>query len=55
MLLMTLFAMMSVTQLIFPYVEPLKSRRPFAGEIRKLVPLATPLYVYADSMNHFNS
>ena len=39
---------------IFPYVENFKSLRPFAQEVKGIVPPATPLYVYADTMSDFN-
>ena len=39
---------------IFPYLEQFKSHRAFSEEIKKMVPPATPLFVYADSMNDFN-
>jgi 4-amino-4-deoxy-L-arabinose transferase-like glycosyltransferase len=52
-LMMTL-GMMSAVQWFFPYLETFKSRRLFAREINKIVPLAEPLYVYADTMNDFN-
>jgi len=39
---------------IFPYLERFKSPRHFALQVRKLVPVAAPLYIYADTMNDFN-
>lgn len=39
---------------ILPYLEQFKSRRPFALEIKKIVPAGAPLYIYADTMNDFN-
>lgn len=39
---------------IFPYLEQFKSHRAFSEEIKKIVPPAAPLFVYADSMNDFN-
>jgi 4-amino-4-deoxy-L-arabinose transferase-like glycosyltransferase len=52
--LMITLGMMSAVQWIFPYLETFKSRRSFAREINTVVPLAQPLYVYADTMNDFN-
>ena len=39
---------------VFPYVEPYKSRRPFAERVQRIVPSGATLYVYADTMNDFN-
>ncbi len=39
---------------IFPYLERFKSPRLFAEEVKKIVPAAAPLYIYADTMNDFN-
>jgi hypothetical protein len=39
---------------IFPYLENFKSVRPFSQEVKRIVPSAMPLYVYADTMNDFN-
>jgi len=39
---------------IFPYLENFKSPRAFALEIKRLVPLSVPLYIYADTMHNFN-
>jgi len=39
---------------IFPYLENFKSPRAFALEIKRLVPVSVPLYIYADTMHNFN-
>jgi len=39
---------------ILPFVDRYKSPKPFALEVRGVVPLRQPLYIYADSMNDFN-
>ena len=52
-LLMT-SVMLCVSLSILPYVDRLKSPRPFSLQIKKLVPPAAPLYIYADTMNDFN-
>ncbi|HEX2931126.1 MAG TPA: glycosyltransferase family 39 protein, partial [Candidatus Binatia bacterium] len=39
---------------IVPYLERFKSHRRFSQEIKKIVPLSSPLFVYADTMNDFN-
>ena len=39
---------------IFPYLENFKSPRTFALEIKRLVPVTVPLYIYADTMHNFN-
>jgi hypothetical protein len=35
-------------------LERFKSHRRFSQEIKKVVPLSSPLFVYADTMNDFN-
>jgi len=39
---------------IMPYLENFKSPRSFAQRINEIVPMAAPVYVYADTMNDFN-
>ena len=39
---------------IMPYLESFKSPRPFSRQVEKIVTPATPLYIYADTMNDFN-
>lgn len=39
---------------MFPYLESFKSHRQLSREINQRIPLAAPLYVFADSMNDFN-
>jgi 4-amino-4-deoxy-L-arabinose transferase-like glycosyltransferase len=39
---------------ILPYLENFKSPRAFALEIKRLVPVSVPLYIYADTMHNFN-
>lgn len=39
---------------ILPFADRYKSAEPFALEVKKLVPKAEPLYIYADAMNDFN-
>jgi hypothetical protein len=39
---------------ILPYVNQFKSGRSFAMEIKRIVPATTSLYIYEDTMNHFN-
>ena len=51
--LMTL-SMVAAAFWIFPYLENFKSPRPFALEIKRVVPASAPLYIYADSMHDFN-
>lgn len=52
-LMMTLLLLTSALW-VFPYLEQFKSRRPFALEIKQIVPETTPLYIYADTMHDFN-
>lgn len=47
-------AIMAISLWLFPYLERFKSPRHFSLEIRKIVGLAAPLYIYADSMHDFN-
>ena len=51
--LMTL-AIFAAALCIFPYLENFKSPRAFALEIKRLVPVSVPLYIYADTMHSFN-
>ncbi len=51
--LMTL-SMVTAALWIFPYLENFKSPRPFALEIKRVVPASAPLYIYADTMHDFN-
>jgi 4-amino-4-deoxy-L-arabinose transferase-like glycosyltransferase len=37
-----------------PFLDRFKSARPFSLEVKRVVPSAAPLYVYADTMNDFN-
>ena len=39
---------------MFPYLEQFKSHRRFSLEIKRIVPVTAPLYVYADGMHDFN-
>ena len=39
---------------ILPYANQFKSRRAFSLEIKRIVPAAAPLLIYADTMNDFN-
>jgi 4-amino-4-deoxy-L-arabinose transferase-like glycosyltransferase len=39
---------------ILPYVDQFKSRRPVSLEVKKIVPATAPLYIYDDTMHHFN-
>ena len=39
---------------IMPYLETFKSPRPFARQVARIVAVATPLYIYADTMDDFN-
>jgi 4-amino-4-deoxy-L-arabinose transferase-like glycosyltransferase len=39
---------------LYPYLEQFKSHRQFSLQVKNLVPDATPLYVFADTMNDFN-
>jgi 4-amino-4-deoxy-L-arabinose transferase-like glycosyltransferase len=51
--LMTL-SIITASLWVFPYLERFKSHRRFSQEIKKVVPLSSPLFVYADTMNDFN-
>ncbi|MGZ8489200.1 MAG: ArnT family glycosyltransferase [Candidatus Binatia bacterium] len=51
--LMTL-SMVTAALWIFPYLENFKSPKPFALEIKRVVPASAPLYIYADTMHDFN-
>ncbi len=55
----SIVAMMALTAIsasiwIMPYLETFKSPRPFSRQVAKIVTAATPLYIYADTMNDFN-
>jgi 4-amino-4-deoxy-L-arabinose transferase-like glycosyltransferase len=52
--LMMTMLLLSSALWVFPYLEQFKSRRPFALEIKQIVPETTPLYIYADTMHDFN-
>ena len=45
---------MALALWFFPYLERFKSPRPFALEIRQIVPASAPLYVYGDRSHDFN-
>lgn len=49
-----LLGALSASLLILPFLDSYKSPRPFASTVRRIVPPAQPLYIYADSMNDFN-
>jgi 4-amino-4-deoxy-L-arabinose transferase-like glycosyltransferase len=51
--LMTL-AIIAAALWILPYLENFKSPRAFALEIKRLVPVSAPVYIYADTMHNFN-
>ncbi|MBI2357402.1 MAG: glycosyltransferase family 39 protein [Deltaproteobacteria bacterium] len=46
--------MLWVAVRILPFTDRYKSPKPFAVEVKRLVPKAEPLYIYADTMNDFN-
>jgi len=57
--MVTTVAMMVLTMVcaslwIMPYLERFKSPRWFSDQVRRIVPAATPVYIYADTMNDFN-
>lgn len=47
-------ALLAASLSVFPYLERFKSPRFFSQEVKKLVSPASPLFVYADTMNDFN-
>ncbi|MGH7771010.1 MAG: ArnT family glycosyltransferase [Candidatus Binatia bacterium] len=49
-----LAGMLYIAVWILPFIDQYKSPRPFAMQIKKIVPSTQPLYIYADIMNDFN-
>jgi 4-amino-4-deoxy-L-arabinose transferase-like glycosyltransferase len=59
MIFSSIAALMALTTIsaaiwIMPYLENFKSPRPFARQVARMVTVATPLYIYADTMDDFN-
>lgn len=49
-----LFATLTASFWLMPFLERYKSPRPFALEVKKHIPPAAQLFVYADTMNDYN-
>jgi 4-amino-4-deoxy-L-arabinose transferase-like glycosyltransferase len=45
---------MTAAASFLPFLDQFKSPRPFSLEVKRVVPSAAPLYIYADTMNDFN-
>ena len=52
--LTVLLTMVYTAGWILPAIDLYKSPRPFALQVKKLVPTEEPLFIYADTMNDFN-
>ena len=52
--LTVLVTMLCASLSIFPFLDQYKSPRAFAREVKRNVPRAEPLFIYADTMNDFN-
>lgn len=49
-----MLAVLTASVWFLPFLEQYKSPRPFALEVKKRIPPAARLYVYADTMNDYN-